>query len=583
MKKIGNVVLVFVALVVTSLASFAQPLNVVTTAGFSSGDDVVISSMDIVNDSSAIFSELISLESGNYYLSIMLINYDSKGEKNITPVFSLFINNGEDSTDVLNLSVINDTIIISFIEDTDYGVLLKRFSVSMDGTIVAEITRNVDYGTVSFLKTENVVYVEYLVSGEQYLEKMFPNGATVSSHYGDDKSFNHLLLWNDKVLAVGERILSPTERNRRIELFDFDLNYLSGIHFGAQEANEGTFQAIIEEDILYWSFSRDVSGNFIVHLGTYNLVTGEEVWPQGNTPMSNPGDDYFKVHYHNGRIYTACGDEIGVHNATTGVYENNCYINPVTNPECYAYSPEFISWKDRLFLSSLNWDPVNERNISSIVELNTDGSLKDVHYVTINGPEYDYKKVGIIGNENFLYLFGNEGSDTTSGFVVVLEAVATYTITFNVMDDEDWATEGAEIILVDIQDTLISDINGQATSMLAEGYHYVFKVNADGYQQFIGGITVSEEETVNIYLTATVAVDEYEGDIVSIYPNPITDFIKVEGDEGVTGENIKIYNNLGQIVLEIQNYDGTMIDVNSLPTGVFLLKVGNTSQKLIKQ
>ncbi|MCF0211119.1 MAG: T9SS type A sorting domain-containing protein [Bacteroidales bacterium] len=64
-----------------------------------------------------------------------------------------------------------------------------------------------------------------------------------------------------------------------------------------------------------------------------------------------------------------------------------------------------------------------------------------------------------------------------------------------------------------------------------------------------------------------------------VYPNPTEDIltIQVEGD-------VMIYNSLGQLVKEVKNIHGTRtIDISHLKQGVYLIKSGEHTEKLIKK
>ena len=67
-------------------------------------------------------------------------------------------------------------------------------------------------------------------------------------------------------------------------------------------------------------------------------------------------------------------------------------------------------------------------------------------------------------------------------------------------------------------------------------------------------------------------VNTISADILSIYPNPTTDFITLTSDENV--KNIELYSLLGR---KIRSFDversGERYDVSDLPNGVYFLNV----------
>ena len=57
---------------------------------------------------------------------------------------------------------------------------------------------------------------------------------------------------------------------------------------------------------------------------------------------------------------------------------------------------------------------------------------------------------------------------------------------------------------------------------------------------------------------------------VIVYPNPTSGVINING---LNKYNLKVYNNIGQILLQANNTNA--IDVSSLPNGVYLVRVSN--------
>lgn len=81
--------------------------------------------------------------------------------------------------------------------------------------------------------------------------------------------------------------------------------------------------------------------------------------------------------------------------------------------------------------------------------------------------------------------------------------------------------------------------------------------------------------------TFSFAEDQYS--VIKFYPNPVVDFITFRS-EYTNNEKYIILNNIGQIVLkgEIKN-NTEIIDLSSLSSGLYILKVKNTSFRIIKK
>lgn len=68
---------------------------------------------------------------------------------------------------------------------------------------------------------------------------------------------------------------------------------------------------------------------------------------------------------------------------------------------------------------------------------------------------------------------------------------------------------------------------------------------------------------------------------VSVFPNPVTDFVNVRGDfaEPV---GVSVWSASGQLCKTVDKWDGSPIDVSSLSKGVYVLRVDGKSFKFVK-
>lgn len=65
-----------------------------------------------------------------------------------------------------------------------------------------------------------------------------------------------------------------------------------------------------------------------------------------------------------------------------------------------------------------------------------------------------------------------------------------------------------------------------------------------------------------------------------VYPNPVNDVIYIEADFKIN--LIQIYNMHGRLMKEIKNTNTRKIDLNDLAEGTYILKVNNSSKKIVK-
>ena len=94
------------------------------------------------------------------------------------------------------------------------------------------------------------------------------------------------------------------------------------------------------------------------------------------------------------------------------------------------------------------------------------------------------------------------------------------------------------------------------------------------------------QPTLSADITAvTLAVDDFNIGIVNIYPNPTSEALYIQITSDLLNQSYKIYDLLGKTVLEgILSNDKTVINVNDLSKGIYLLRIGeNKINKFIKK
>jgi hypothetical protein len=145
------------------------------------------------------------------------------------------------------------------------------------------------------------------------------------------------------------------------------------------------------------------------------------------------------------------------------------------------------------------------------------------------------------------------------------------------------------------------------------GYHADFKISASGEtlyladsnQTIIDSVAFTSQNTDEAYgrypngtgpfqvLPATFSAENSTGlltviesvfnnNTIKIYPNPAQSFFNIELANSNTKSNkVFIYNALGQEVYSSSFQEKTTIPIDNLSDGVYLVKVGNTTQRLV--
>ena len=79
-----------------------------------------------------------------------------------------------------------------------------------------------------------------------------------------------------------------------------------------------------------------------------------------------------------------------------------------------------------------------------------------------------------------------------------------------------------------------------------------------------------------INLTETLSNDEFQNEnAFTIYPNPTTDFIEINGLDTAGISKYSIFNNLGKELISAENLLTNKIDVSQLSTGIYFISIAN--------
>ncbi|GHT20678.1 hypothetical protein AGMMS4957_08270 [Bacteroidia bacterium] len=107
-------------------------------------------------------------------------------------------------------------------------------------------------------------------------------------------------------------------------------------------------------------------------------------------------------------------------------------------------------------------------------------------------------------------------------------------------------------------------------------------VTAEDGAQKIYTITITREAENSATAVATQNIISLQ-----IYPNPVRDWMTIVSDEWNVGDKVKIYNLAGALVeaTHVSPLQGntTTIDIAHLPAGIYIVKVGNKSAKVVKK
>lgn len=93
------------------------------------------------------------------------------------------------------------------------------------------------------------------------------------------------------------------------------------------------------------------------------------------------------------------------------------------------------------------------------------------------------------------------------------------------------------------------------------------------------GLSAKTRLRLIFYTASTSSVGKHIPPTIVIYPNPANDLVIVRVP--VYGDAVTIYDLLGRVVMLANIYDEAQVDISSLKPGVYVLRCGHESRKLV--
>lgn len=127
----------------------------------------------------------------------------------------------------------------------------------------------------------------------------------------------------------------------------------------------------------------------------------------------------------------------------------------------------------------------------------------------------------------------------------------------------------------DIRDYTFLAQTGNLNVIWARGSTNTFNANDHGSNHM---------GTVNIQFTTTSDINENQKENkINIYPNPADQWVTLEVENGFVGKPFQIHNLIGQQVIKgVINQENTMINLSTLPKGLYIFTVGVNERQSIK-
>ena len=114
-------------------------------------------------------------------------------------------------------------------------------------------------------------------------------------------------------------------------------------------------------------------------------------------------------------------------------------------------------------------------------------------------------------------------------------------------------------------------------SMTFDGNKLVVTNQSDAQESY----NLADIVSVSFDTTSGVSGLKVDGKL-TISVKPGSDLIEIGGYDGKTKYGVAVYNLAGEKVLGTENWKGDAVDVSSLPGGVYVIKINNTTLKFRK-
>ena len=83
---------------------------------------------------------------------------------------------------------------------------------------------------------------------------------------------------------------------------------------------------------------------------------------------------------------------------------------------------------------------------------------------------------------------------------------------------------------------------------------------------------------VRVYQNTTASTEDVFANKFSVYPNPSSDVLNIRTNETI--DKVELYNTIGQLIVAKKT---TNINVSSINTGVYILKIYSGNRSVIKK
>jgi hypothetical protein len=300
---------------------------------------------------------------------------------------------------------------------------------------------------------------------------------------------------------------------------------------------------------------------------TASAGDGGSISPSGSLSVSEGSSQSFTVTANTGyHIYDVMADSTSVGAVSSYTFSNVTANHTIVASFVLTTVPVYTitaSAGDGGSISPLGSVSVEEGSSQSFtITANSGYAISDVLA--------DGTSVGAVSS----YTFSNVTANHTIVASFVLPTVPVYTITASAGDGGSISPLGS---------VSVEEGSSQSFTITANSGYVISDVLADGTS--VGAVSsytfssVTANHTIAASFELTTGVENTTIEEINFYPNPTTDVVYITGAKG----QVNVYDLSGQLVLTQQINSSGNIQVSSLASGVYVVKVNGKNFKLIKE
>ncbi len=287
------------------------------------------------------------------------------------------------------------------------------------------------------------------------------------------------------------------------------------------------------------------TGNYECGAETYKLyIAGVQVTSENASDLS---------------VINGVSGTVNYNDATKTLTLENVTINlSVANTE--VLRNEIPGLKIKL-IGSNNLSAINRPCLASIVDVQIEGSGS------------------LVANSQYRTIYIRNAALTIKDCHI--EANGTSGITgYNGQSVEDLTINNASVVATGTNAS-IKNIN----SLTLNGCYITAPVGA-AFDEDLKGVALNGSlVTGQVVIEPDNGIEDSEKLGVSIYPNPAVDIIEISIDDAnIKGLELQVYDVLGKLIIQQAITDQTtQLNIKNLQKGVYILKVGNNTQRFVKR